>query len=236
MTLLEKFLSKIQLIKGLQPKYVSGGSGTNGTCDCVGLIIGALRRAGIKYTGIHGSNWFARKELVKLEKVEGVESLQVGMAVFQTYEPGQAGYALPGRYKKGGAYYNGDVRDYMHIGIVTSVNPLQITHMWRPSVKVDTSLQWWTYKGWIKKLGAEPKKEEPVAPQTPVQGSKARVTAPSGRYVKMRKEPSTKCGIYEELPIGATVTIDNPGEEWAQISYGKWQGWYMMAKFLEIIS
>ena len=75
MTLLEKFLSKIQLIKGLKPKYVSGGSGTNGTCDCVGLVIGALRRAGIKYTGIHGSNWFARKELVSLDKIEGVESL-----------------------------------------------------------------------------------------------------------------------------------------------------------------
>lgn len=235
MTLLEKFLSKIQLIKNLKPRYVSGGSGTNGTCDCVGLIIGALRRAGIKYTGIHGSNWFARKEVTKLEKVNGAESLQVGNVVFQTYEPGQAGYALPGRYKKGGAYYNGDVRDYMHIGVVTSVNPLQITHMWKPTVKVDTSLRWWTYKGWIKKLGAEPKKEEPLPPATPTQECKARVTAPSGKYVKMRKEPTTKCGIYEELPIGAIVTINNPGENWAQISYGKWHGWYMMAKFLQVI-
>ena len=51
----------------------------------------------------------------------------------------------------------------------------------------------------------------------------------------MRKEPSTKCGIYEEIPIGAIVTIENPGEEWAQISYGKWQNYYMMAKFLEVL-
>ena len=234
MTILEKFLDKIQLIKKLQPKYVSGGSGTNGTCDCVGLIIGALRRAGIKYSGIHGSNWFARKEVTGLTKINSVEDLKVGDMVFQTYEPGQAGYALPGRYKKGGTYYNGDVRDYMHIGVVTSVNPLQITHMWKPSVKVDTSLRWWTYKGWAKKLGAEPK-DEPVAPQTPIQNCQARVVAKSGRYVKMRKEPTTKCGIYEELPIGAIVTIENPGESWAQISYGKWHNYYMMAQFLEVI-
>jgi hypothetical protein len=50
----------------------------------------------------------------------------------------------------------------MHIGIVTSINPLQITHMWQPSVKVDTSLRWWTYKGWLKRLGAEP--VEPLPP------------------------------------------------------------------------
>lgn len=233
MTLLEKFLSKIAIIKALQPKYKSGGDGSKGTCDCIGLIIGAFRRAGIKWSGIHGSNWFARKELTKLEPITGPSCLKIGDAVFQTYEPGQAGYALPGRYRKGGLYYNGDVRDYMHIGIVTNVNPLQITHMWQPSVKVDTSLRWWTYKGWLKRLGAEP--VEPLAPQTPQQNVKARVTAKSGRYVKMRKEPTTRCGIYEEIPIGATVTIDNPGEEWAQISYGKWKGWYMMAKFLEII-
>ena len=93
-------------------------------------MIGAFRRASIKWNGIHGSNWFARKEITGLSKVTKESDLKVGDAVFQTYEPGEAGYDLPGRYKKGGKYYNGDLRDYMHIGIVTSVNPLRITHMW----------------------------------------------------------------------------------------------------------
>lgn len=233
MTLLEKFLNKIAVIKALKPSYKTGGDGSRGTCDCIGLIIGAFRRAGIKWSGIHGSNWFARKEINKLEKVNDASELKIGDAVFQTYEPNEKGYALPARYKKGGQYYNGDVRDYMHIGIVTSINPLKITHMWKPTVKDDTTIRYWTYKGWLKRLGTEPVPETPK--QDPQQGSKAKVVAKSGRYVKMRKEPTTKCGIYEEIPIGAIVTIENPGEEWAQISYGKWHGWYMMAKFLEII-
>lgn len=51
----------------------------------------------------------------------------------------------------------------------------------------------------------------------------------------MRKEPSTKCRYYEDIPIGAIVTIKVPGEEWAKINYNGMTG-YMMAKFLEIIN
>lgn len=234
LTLLQKFINKIFVIKALKPTYKQPGDGSNGTCDCIGLIIGALRRAGIRWTGIHGSNWAARKELTYLKPIESQAELKVGEVVFQAYEPGQKGYALPGRYKKGGQYYNGDLRDYMHIGVVTSVEPFGITHMWKPTVKTDSSIgKTWKFHGWLKKLGNIP--QEPVEPQTPQAQCKARVTAKSGKYVKMRKEPSTKCGIYEELPIGAIVTIEQPGEEWACISYGKWKNWYMMAKFLEIV-
>jgi hypothetical protein len=33
-------------------------------------VIGALRRSGIKWSGIHGSNWFARKEITGLKRIE----------------------------------------------------------------------------------------------------------------------------------------------------------------------
>jgi hypothetical protein len=49
----------------------------------------------------------------------------------------------------------------MHIGIVTSINPLKITHMWKPTVKDDTTIRYWTYKGWLKRLGTEPVPETP---------------------------------------------------------------------------
>ena len=235
MTLLEKFIQKIMVIKALKPKYRQPGDGSDGTCDCVGLVIGAMRRSGIKWSGIHGSNWFARKEITGLKPIQSQDELKVGDIVFEVYEPGQAGYALPGRYKKGGAYYNGDVRDYMHIGVVTSVNPFGITHMWKPTVKTDTSIgKYWKYKGWLTRLGKEPTIITLPA-QTPTAGCKARVTAKSGKYVKMRKEPTTKCRIYEEIPIGAIVTIEEPGDEWARISYGSYHNYYMMAQFLEII-
>lgn len=61
----------------------------------------------------------------------------------------------------------------------------------------------------------------------------ATVTADTGRWVKMRKEPSKKCSIYDEIPIGATVTVEESGDEWSKISYGKRKGWFMMSKFLK---
>ena len=63
-----KFLEKVQVIKNLNPKRREPGDGSDGYCDCIGLVIGAVRRMGLKWTGIHGSNWAARKEFVKLER------------------------------------------------------------------------------------------------------------------------------------------------------------------------
>ena len=54
--LVQKFLAMIDVIKRLNPAYKQPGDGSNGVCDCIGLIIGALRRMGLKWTGIHGSN------------------------------------------------------------------------------------------------------------------------------------------------------------------------------------
>ena len=36
------------------------------------------------------------------------------------------------------------------------------------------------------------------------------------------------------IPLGRTVNIISPGEEWSRISYGNQTG-YMMAQFLDII-
>ena len=227
MTLLDTFLSKIKIIKELQPKYVKGGDGSRGTCDCIGLVIGALRRSGIKYSGVHGSNWFARKEINGLSKVNGIQDLKVGIAVFQTYEPWEAGYDLPSRYKKGGQNYNGDVRDYMHIGIVTSLDPLEITHMWQPSVKVDTTLKWWTYKGWLKKI------PETTPSQGDIQEETATVTATSGATVRMRSGPGTNYKILHAIKIGTTVTVLEHGDSWTKIEWNGKTG-YMMTKFLKM--
>ena len=39
---LTRFLQGIQSIRAAQPTYRLGGSGVDGTCDCIGLIIGAI--------------------------------------------------------------------------------------------------------------------------------------------------------------------------------------------------
>lgn len=236
------FLEKVEIIRAKKPSYKLGADGSGSTCDCIGLIIGAIRRMGLEWSGIHGSNWTARRGLVCLQKITNVMDLQVGDVVLKARNKTDKNYKLPDRYKINGAYYDGDLKDYYHAGVVTSVSPLQITHMTSPTVKVDTSLGKWSHHGTLKILAKAAGQLVPVAPitaatiATPTTGSIAIVTAPSGNYVKMRQQASTRCTMWEEIPVGAHVTLVSPGEEWAKINYGRRKGWYMMAKFLDVAS
>ena len=256
-TLVQKFLAMVEVIKRLNPAYKQPGDGSNGTCDCIGLIIGALRRMGLKWTGIHGSNYAARYQTVGLAYIEKESQLRLGDAVYKGCEPNgkvkkacNAGYIthkydLPSRYKKGNQYYDGDLRDYYHVGVVTQINPLRITHMTSPHMKVDDNLNGgWNYHGKIKPLvqaddsGSSETENNTTAPSvTPVPstGCKAIVVADNGLPVKMREYPSTSCRTWIKILCGTEVTVVEPGETWAKINGGGREGWYMMAKFLDIV-
>lgn len=239
-TLVQKFLAMVDVIKRLNPAYKQPGDGSDGTCDCIGLVIGALRRMGLKWSGIHGSNYAARYQTVDLEPIHGVASLELGDVVYKAHNQGAAKYALPSRYKPGNQYYNGDLRDYYHVGVVTQVNPMRITHMTSPHMKVDTSLGNWNYHGKIKPLVSEAEKEadQPVPPTPkpePSTGSKAIVFASNGLPVKMREYPSTDCRTWVKVQCGTEVTITEPGEKWARINACGRTGWYMMAQFLDVV-
>ena len=230
-----KFLAMVAKIKSLNPKYRQPGDGSDGTCDCIGLIIGAIRRMGLKWTGIHGSNWAARKEFVELKKITSASQLELGDVVLKAVEQGEKGWDLPSRYRKGGQYYNGDLRDYYHAGVVTSINPFNITHM-STRMTVDTKLGRWNYGGKLRILvNASKDGVTPTpSPDTPTTGARAVITAPTGSTVNFRKSPSLKGALIKRVPIGTTVEIVSPGEEWASIKYNNQTG-YMMAKFLDII-
>ncbi len=230
-----KFLAGVAKIKSLNPKYRQPGDGSDGTCDCIGLVIGAIRRMGLKWTGIHGSNWAARKEFVELKRITNASQLELGDVVLKAAEQGEKGWALPTRYRKGGKYYNGDLRDYYHAGVVTSVNPFHITHM-STRITVDTKLGKWNYGGKLRILANASKGgvTPTPSPDTPTTGSAAVVTAPTGSTVNFRRSPSLKGALIKRIPIGTTVEIVSPGEEWASIRYNNQTG-YMMAKFLDII-
>ena len=241
--LVKEFLAKIQVIKDLNPAYKQPGDGSNGVCDCIGLIIGAIRRMGLKWNGIHGSNYAARYETVDLEEVRSTEQLELGDLVYKACEKGSLKHKwdLPQRYWKGGKYYNGDLKDYYHVGVVTKVNPLNITHMTSPRMKVDTNLNGgWNYHGKAKPIwnaaSNKPSETKPTVPaDTPTDGCTAVVVSDNGKPVKMREYPSTSCRTWDALPVGTVVTIDEPGETWAKISYGRRKGWYMMSQFLDVV-
>lgn len=155
--------------------------------------------------------------------------------VLKGCNPGTSGYRLPARYKKGGQYYNGDLVDYYHAGLVYSLNPFQIRHM-SSKMTIDTKIGKWNYAAKLKPLvnaGAYKEDTTPVA-DIPSSGTQARVTAPSGGTVNMRKTPSLRGALIMRIKLGEIVEIKEPGEEWCKIKYQKKVG-YMMAKFLEVI-
>ena len=247
MTLLLRFLEAVKNIYNSKPKYRETGDGSDGTCDCIGLIIGALRRIGIRWIGktkssIHGSNYTARYEIDNLRYITEPTQLKLGDAVLKARKPGHSKYRLPSRYKQGGGYYNGDLNDYYHIGVVTSINPFNITHMTSPTARIDTKLNQnknsvWNYGGTLTKLSGMDVDTVPVSNPIPVLPNSdiytAVVWAASGKYVKMRQKPSTLCVMWENVPIGTKVIVQESGEEWSKICYGRHSGWYMMSKFLK---
>lgn len=233
--LLQKFLQKALQLFNSNPKRREPGDGSDGYCDCIGYLIGSLRRTGLKWTGIHGSNWAARKEAVNLHPVKSINDLEVGDMVLKARAPGISGYALPSRYKKGGAYYTGDLNDYYHAGLVYQKNPLQIRHM-SSKMTIDTKIGKWNYAARLRPLvsaGAYVT-EDPFTVVIPSSGTQAKVTASSGGTVNMRKTPRLSGALITRIKLGEIVEIIEPGEEWCKIEYGNKTG-YMMAKFLEII-
>ena len=236
-----KFLEKVDVIKSLNPAYRQPGDGSDGTCDCIGLIIGAIRRMGLKWNGIHGSNYAARKEFEELKPIRSVSDLELGDVVLKHHKKGEKGWTLDKypRYLPGGKYYNGDLNDYYHAGVVTKVKPLNITHM-SSKMTVDTKLGKWSYHGklniLIKAAGGTPSPTPTPTPgHEPSTGSRAVVVSANGYPVKCRQYPSTSCRTWDKVPVGTEVEIVAPGEKWAQINCGRRKGWYMMAEFLDVI-
>lgn len=140
---LSAFLAAVDAIAAEHPAYRLGGKAADGTCDCIGLVIGALNRCGVKWSGTHGSNWAARNATACLKPVSGADELAVGNLVYKAKAPGQAGYRLPDRYAAGP-----DLNDYYHVGVVRSISPLRIIHCTSPGgMKTDTRLGRWAYAG-----------------------------------------------------------------------------------------
>ena len=215
---LQAFLAGIQQNVNRITHYQSGGDGSGGGCDCIGLLIGAIRLAGGKWTGTHGSNYAAQYAMRTLARI--TEPF-LGEIVYKAKEPGEKGYDLPAKYKT-----SGDLLDYYHVGVVTGINPLCITHCTSVAggIKKDSALGQWAYGGELKYVdyGGE---DMDVMYQ-------AVVTAASGRTVNLRANPSEKARVLKAVPIGSEVDVlDEVDDGWAKIFWNGMQG-YMMRKFL----
>lgn len=221
---LSEFLSAVQDIAALDPRYRLGHAGDDGFCDCIGLIIGACERNGIKWEGVHGTNWWARHYTQGLVTVTDADELAVGDIVYKARNPGEEYYDLPSRYSK-----DPDRRDYYHVGVVMSVDPLVIMHCTESGsvngVTTDKKLGKWAYKGKLTLIDYDAA-DKPA--EAPVVTGEAIVTAPSGKTVNLRKSPGGS--VTQRIPIGTHVEVLEVYDGWARIRVPV-EG-YMMAKYL----
>ena len=224
----EKYVEGVNSIYTEQPKYQLGHDGSDGTCDCIGMCRGGLKRGGAEgVSGMSGTNYAARHTIRNLQKIKKEAQLCVGDVVLKTRDAHDADYPLPEQYFKAGNDYSATVGEtnYTHIGTVTRINPIEITHMTSPTAKKDTKLGKWSWFGQLPWVSAEAVPEEPGSTVW------ATVHAESGKTVKMRAKPSTLCRTYWEVPVGSQVMLTDPGGEWSAITWAGRSGW-MMSKFL----
>lgn len=227
-----KFLENVQKIVATNPTYRTGGDGSDGTCDCVGLIMGAL---GGKFD-LHSSNYFARFQMQYLDSLLDESQLHPGSIVYKSRRDTSQ---LNARYQQGGRYYNGDLLDYYHIGVVTSVDPLEITHCTSygnvDGIDYDSNIHAWSFFGDLLDVEYDGIEDDPAEPEE-WSHDLAVVWSEDGKPVRMRSKPTTE-GAYntiEKIPVGASVEVVESDRTWSTVVWEGKRG-YIMNKFLRII-
>lgn len=232
MVSVDGFLEYIDQIADEKPAYKLGHDGTGGKCDCIGLIIGAIRRADGKWPGIHGSNYAARNEMRTLDAIASKDDLTVGEVVYKAKSPGESGYRLPSRYNS-----SADRLDYYHVGVVRSVDPLKIVHCTGPGIVFDKKIGKWAYHGHLSRVdygdtgSAEKSDGEETREDVAKPMQTAIVTADRGNTVRLRKSASTASTTLAKVPVGTEVEIGAKSGAWTKISYNGKTGW-MQSKYL----
>lgn len=202
--------------------YESPGTNDKNGIDCSGAFVRAYNQYGLKI--YHGSNRIERVYCHDCFDIGSVEQLKPGMPVFKYRNPDNSKYDLPDEYKKGSKYYNGDLRDYYHIGLVVSVNPFQIIHATTPKAKIDTALGNWKRTGYLNAVAYESE----VEPMETLYQAKV---ATDGGNLRLRAEPSVASAMLAKMPNGATVDVLEECGNWAKVVYNNIAG-YAFGKYL----
>jgi hypothetical protein len=221
----QQFIAAVMQIAAERPTYRIGGTGKDGTCDCIGLIIGAINRVQKTVFPRKSTNYFARHEMATFEAIADADILP-GMIVYKDcLDTGQ----LDDRYKPGGAFYNGDPRDHYHAGVVLSTLPLSIVHCTSGGgvngITYDDDLSNWSHVGKMKiiEFAEDVINMDETTP--------AVVATPDGNPVKLRPTPSTEQPYIAKIPNGEIVQLFADAQGWAKVVWKGLVG-YCMSEFL----
>ena len=217
-----------QQMKAEHWKYTEG-SATRGNVDCSGAFVWAYGQYGASI--YHGSNRMARVEVVALIPIN-VANVIPGMAAFKRHQPGEDGYNLPSGYKQGQAYYNGDLNDYYHVGLVDTDTTQVLNAQGKATGFVSSPLsQNWSHVALLKQVDYGPDVPTVSQPVLPSSGT-ATVYAANGKPVRLRKTPSIALPYLKEVPVGERVTLRGQEQNgWTPVAYNGLEG-YMMSQFL----
>ena len=225
------FIARVEQIAARKPTYRIGGVGRDGTCDCIGLVMGAMYELGQRAYDMHSTNYFARYQLLELKKVSE-KDLFVGQILFHARTNQDR---LNGRYLPGGRYYTGDLLDYYHVAVVTAIKPLRIIECTEygnvTGIVVNEKFSGWDYGGKLRgvlydetEMGGvyTPKEEETVVLY------KAHVATQEDPLTLRATPNGRKIG---EIPKGETVEV-LAGGEWARVRWGDALG-YVSSAYLK---
>ena len=215
----DAFLNTVDLIRKEKPSYKVGHDTSDGTCDNIGFIRGALLRSGVrKIKYMKESNQCARRLRLQLREIDSVSR---GDIVFKTCDIDDSFIPLSSKYRVGGADYNGDMNNYYDVGIVTKVNPVEILHMTKKGIKKDKKLSNWNYGGWLPFI-LEERRNDCM--------TKAIVSS-NDSVAKLYSDPSFACKEFVEIANDTVVVIIDNGNPWAHVSFDGNNG-YVLSKYL----
>ena len=166
-------------------KYTAGAA-EKGNVDCSGAFVYAYKQFGKSI--YHGSNRIARVEVVELLPISEAKP---GMAAFKTRNPGDSRYNLPSSYQKGAKYYNGDLRDFYHIGLVSERGTV-LNAQSSATGFVESKIDSWTCVAYLKQVdygddaANDSTVDSAVDDNTAKESIPAVVTAETGKTVNLR--------------------------------------------------
>lgn len=161
--------------------------------------------------------------------------LFVGEIVYKARKPGDSSYNLPDRYKSGGANCTGDLRDYYHVGVITRVHPLEITHCSTSvdgnSIHRDSVLGRWKFGGRLKGINYKSDREEKVEMEkVNMLKVHCKATVTGGR-LSLRQAPERTADRLAWIPNGARLDVIGQEGGWCAVTYETIPG-YVMERYL----
>lgn len=221
---LDAFMSALDTVADGVTSYRTGGTGKDSTCDCIGLIMGAMYALGHGKYSLHSSNYFARYQTDNMTPISAAAHVYRGMIVYKARSDQSK---LADRYKAGGAHHAGDDLDYYHVGVVLSASPLRIMHCTSSpenGINIDEKIGKWNRGGMLKGITYE-KGEKPM------EKKKGVVIADSGSTVNLREGAGTKNRLIAKVPVGTELDIIEDAGEWMKVTAAGKTG-YMMSNFV----